>query len=65
MTAGVVTLSPPREEGSENCLEAAPRWSYVTGAGDKRAGSKCKPVLFSLSGKRIRTPSHQIDTRAS
>lgn len=46
MTAGVVTLSPPRQEGSENCLEAGPRWSYVMGAGDSRAGSKCKPVLF-------------------
>lgn len=57
MIAGVVTLSLPRKEGSENGLEAGPRWSYVMGADDRGSqpaagGFQVQASAFLLSGKR-------------
>ena len=57
MTAGAVTLSPPREGGSENGMQAGPRGTYAVGADDRGAqaaacGFQAQASAFLLSGKR-------------
>lgn len=62
MTAGVVTLYPPRGEGSENGLEARPLWSYVMSAGVRGSrptacGFQVQTFIFLSGGKRCsKTP---------